>query len=355
MRKTKLAVCMEDWEFRNRFTSCLMQFYGNDLEIHIYEELTQLLESEIEQVDCVILEGILEDFWRSLKNFSEKKKTEWKNKIIWLRDEEETVENPIDFMNNPQENVQIVDKFTNINQIFEGIREICPIEMEIAFRNNTEKNLPRLIGVYSLSETGFQLPFAITLGMTLSEKEKALLVDLQENSGIGEYCDDIWEMGLEELIVMMGESGKSFGSMNHCIGHIDRMDFIYPARNCESLCQIEAEHYQKVLDVLLHGLSYDVIILNFGSRFQGFCQMFSSCDRVYFLEGKRHRSSWRKREFLEELEQKGFGHIENQLYPVELPSVTGGGASCRRQVEEWQWGPFGDEIRSLCQKVAYYG
>ena len=205
-----------------------------------------------------------------------------------------------------------------------------------------------------MSETGLQLPFAITLGLTLSEKEKVLLVDLQENSGISEYCDE-WEMGLEEMIVMIGESGKTFAGVNQWIGHIDRMDFIYPAGNCESLCQIEASHYQKVLEVLQQELSYEVIIFNFGGRFQGFCQMLSSCGKIYFLESKSQKCSWRKREFLEELERKDLKKTNNQVISVELPQAIGDTLSCRRQVEEWQWGSFGDEILSLCQKVVCYG
>lgn len=352
MGKTKLVVYMEDREYRNRFTSCLLQFYGKNMELHIFEELDEMQGQDINQADCIILEGERE---RIIDFFQESSRADslWNQKILYLQEEEEQLKELS--LEQDLSEIVIVDKYKNINEIVEYIRKIHPSEVNFSSKEVGESSA-RLIGIYSLSDCGRQLPFAITLGSMLSEKEKVLLIDLQENSGIREYCGDGWDMGLEELVVMAGESGKTFGDINNCIGHIERMDYIYPARNCESLCQIEAENYQKVLDVLLNRLSYDVVILNLGSRFHGFCQMLTSCNKVYFLEGKTSMNQWRKREFLEELDEKGYGKKESILQSVELPSVVGcAGVTCQRLVEQWKWSPFGDTVRSLCQKAVCYG
>lgn len=357
MRKTKLLVCMEDREYRNRFTSCLVQFYGKNMELHIFEELEEMKDQDLEMADCIILEGQGSEILDFLQKLS-KKDCFWKQKILYLQEEEDSLGV---LQGDLQENAElsevvIVDKYKNINEIVEYIRTIHPVEVNISSSVVVGKNPARLIGIYSLSESGGQLPFAITLGSMLAEKEKVLLLDLQDNSGIREYCGNSWDMGLEELAVMAGEMERTFGNINRCIGHIERMDYIYPARNCESLCEIDAEIYQRLLEVLLNRLSYDVVILNFGSRFHGFCQMFASCSKVYFLEGKTLMSRWRKREFLEEMEQKGYGERQYIIENVELPlSISGMESSCQKLVEQWKWSSFGDVIRSLCQKAVCYG
>lgn len=346
---------MEDREYRNRFTSCLMQFYGKYMELHIFEELEEVENQDLRLMDCMILEGERNRIFDCMQELLQEDPSGGK-KILYLQEEEfEALEVEDIAEENGITDVVIVDKYKNINEIVEYIRTIHPAEVRISSKEPGRRTA-QLLGIYSLSDTGRQLPFAITLGSMLSEREKVLLLDLQENSGIREYCGDSWNMGLEELAVMAGESGKVFGNINSCIGHIERMDYIYPARNCESLCQIEAENYKKVLDILLNRLSYDVVIVNFGSRFQGFCQLFASCSKVYFLEGKNSMNQWRKREFVEELEQKGFGEKQYILQSIELPSnLSGTENTCQRLVEQWKWSPFGDIIRSLSQKVVCYG
>lgn len=348
---------MEDREYRNRFTSCLMQFYGKNMELHIFEELEQIQNQDLEFADCVILEGQKGQITDFLQNFS-KEAAVWKQKVLYLQEDEDFSEElQRDLLEqNALAEVVIVDKYKNINEIVEYVRRIHPTEIKIASENIPGKNQARLLGIYSLSDSGRQLPFAITLGNVLAEKEKVLLLDLQENSGIREYCGNTWDMGLEELAVMAGGKESSFGNLSSCIGHIERMDYVYPARNCESLCEIDAEVYQRLLEVLLTRVSYDVVILNFGTRFQGFCQIFSSCSKVYFLEGKTLMSQWRKKEFLEELEQKGYGEKHHRIQSVELPlELCSTGFTCQKLVEQWRWSSFGDLIRSLCQKAVCYG
>lgn len=47
-----------------------------------------------------------------------------------------------------------------------------------------------------------QLPFAVTLSSILSENEKVLLLDLQENSGLSQLMGEFYSSGMEELLVM---------------------------------------------------------------------------------------------------------------------------------------------------------
>ena len=64
-----------------------------------------------------------------------------------------------------------------------------------------------------------QLPFAVTLSSILSENEKVLLLDLQENSGLSQLMGEFYSSGMEELLVM-AESGKYDAVI--CLGAVIR-------------------------------------------------------------------------------------------------------------------------------------
>ena len=104
----------------------------------------------------------------------------------------------------------------------------------------------QVLAVYSLAENEMQLPFAVTLSSILSENEKVLLLDLQENSGLSQLMGEFYSSGMEELLVM-AESGKySKSRMVSCIGHLDRTDVVYPLGNTECLCEVKNLTYQKL-------------------------------------------------------------------------------------------------------------
>ena len=55
MQKKRVGVCIEDAEYENRFTNCLMNHYRNQLELHIYTGLDQLLAMDSTNMDAIIM------------------------------------------------------------------------------------------------------------------------------------------------------------------------------------------------------------------------------------------------------------------------------------------------------------
>ena len=132
----------------------------------------------------------------------------------------------------------------------------------------------RLISVYSLADNQYQMPFAMTLASILSENERALFIDFQENSGLSRMFEQSREHNLDELLVM-AESGRySTNRINSCIGHSQKLDYVYPIDNTENLCEINTVICNNLLQMLGKEMHYDCIVFNMGTRFKGFFDRF---------------------------------------------------------------------------------
>ena len=244
-----------------------------------------------------------------------------------------------------EKGVVFVDKYQEVNKIVDEI--LKQIGEEIKNASGGVKQKLQVLAVYSLAENEMQLPFAVTLSSILSENEKVLLLDLQENSGLSQLMGEFYSSGMEELLVM-AESGKySKSRMVSCIGHLDRTDVVYPLGNTECLCEVKNLTYQKLFQILAQEMNYTTIVLNLGSRFMGFFELLGSCQKIFLMKSRGGLGQWREKEFLTEIQKRGEERLSENLREIQLPPVATPVVSCERLVEQWKWNEFGDSIRRM--------
>ena len=199
MRRTRLGLCIGDREYGDRFTSCLMNHYRDQLELHMFSQ-KEALQENWKTLDAIVLSDDL----------AGENRIECEIPQIYLFDGNENVDKEV------EKGVVFVDKYQEVNKIVDEI--LKQIGEEIKNASGGVKQKLQVLAVYSLAENEMQLPFAVTLSSILSENEKVLLLDLQENSGLSQLMGEFYSSGMEELLVM-AESGKySKSRMVSCIG-----------------------------------------------------------------------------------------------------------------------------------------
>ena len=98
MRKIRLGLYLEDQEYGERFTSCLMKHYQDRLELHLFTEEQAAVHA------CAGLDGMLLSGWRdAYENMLHKRP------IIVLCDREEEEESR-------EGEVFFVDKYQEVNK-----------------------------------------------------------------------------------------------------------------------------------------------------------------------------------------------------------------------------------------------
>lgn len=337
MRKIRLGLYLSDREYGERFTGCLMNHYRDRLELHLFTE------PEAAKASCAALDGIvLSDLGDEYESIAQQLP------VIVLYDSEE-----VGVMQEGE--VFFVDKYQEVNKIVDEILRHVGQEIRDVQQNGRIGQKLQTFAVYSLAENEYQMPFAVTLASIMSEREKVLLLDLQENSGLSQLLGECKEAGLEELLVM-AESGKySKSRMIGCVEHLGNMDVVCPVSNTECLCEAQAQTYQNLLQFLAQEMGYTTIIMNMGSRFVGFFDMLASCENIYLVKSRGGLGQWREKEFHAELEKHMNVDPRERIRGVELPRVATPMISCERLVEQWKWNELGDRLRSMLPGVMSVG
>ena len=101
-------------------------------------------------------------------------------------------------------------------------------------------------------------------------------------------------------------------------------------------------------------MNYDAIIINFGTRFQGFFQLMWECQKCFLLAEKDKRG-WREQAFYEELEKRKSYDIANKLISIETPVMLGFDVLPQRVSQQWIWNELGDAIRNILSGEKYRG
>lgn len=305
MKKIRLGIYIEDSEYGDRLTCYFMNHYKDQLEIHMYTMREQLehLEGEID----IMLSSELD---------------QWNNKYIPLIQIVE--ETPIE----SEEGIYFVEKYQEVNRIVEEILKHVGGEVRDLTSEGSLIGQTRLISVYSLADNQYQMPFAMTLSSILSENEKVLLMDFQENSGLSRMLEQ---------------------SVEH------KLDYVYPIENTECLCEINTVICNNLLQMLGKEMHYDCIVLNMGTRFKGFFDILDRCSDIYLVQKKGGISQWREYEFTEELIERGLSNVVERIKLIEPPVITTPVSTCDKLVELWKWNEFGDVIRNMTRGISCAG
>lgn len=348
MQKCKMGVFFGDKEYGERLLNFLRKNYENQFELHQFTTGERLLKEGIEGYEILLLGNCAE----LLNPLLDRKEA----KIIYLLELEEEISLEEDYVICEEKRITFVDKYQDISRIVDEIKGMAAPEEQW----QGKEKLASCIGIYSLGHNEYQLPFLLTMGAILGEKEKVLVLDLQENSGFSQFNDQEEPdgdkcLGLEEVLAMAELSDFSREQLSMAIGHLDHLDYIYPVENSECLSELTLENIQKILVAMEKEFGYERVLINFGPRFQGFFSLMNACNQVYLMGKNRGILKWREKEFYEELSRRGYGTLQEQILRVELPLFTSPVTTCQRMIQEWKWDELGDYIRRMLPREVSLG
>ena len=327
MKKTRLGIIAEDKAYGARFVRYIMNHYSSEIDLYEYTDVSMLPEEA--ELDALLYSGgdeLIKDIpVRPVFVLADLEADDWQQ----------------------EEGIYIVDKYQEVNKIIEDVLGRISEEVRQVRDAGRIVEETQIFGVYSLSENDYQLPFTAMLGNIASENKKTIVIDVQENSGLKKTLNMQNQKGLEELIVMIENERFSRNLFSECIVHEGRLDYIYPVVNTESLCEISSASYIKMLQFISQEMGYECLVINFGSRFQGFYEVLNICSQIFLIQKQGGLGQWREYEFIEDINERGYKRMLEKVVKIEPPIVTMPVDSCNKIVEQWKWTEFGDMIRGL--------
>lgn len=335
MSKVKLAICMKDLEYQERFVNCFMNHYNRQYELHVFTNQHQLREVTNMEYAVIITEEYTTD---EMADFVEK------GEVILNLTENTAKQQVISGTN-----LVNTEKYQEIYKIAEVIESLTVEKMSMGSRyiNVTENTC---IGLYSLTQEMYQAPFAALLAKIHGAYHKTIVLDLQNYSGLGEIEEGMASMGLEDMLSVVHTGNYSRSRILEGIHHEAEWDYIGPTQNSQCLAEGSQELYAKLIKLLIQELGYQKIIINFGSVFLGQLDMMAECEVLYLLCGKDVDGHWRENRFFYELSRHGKENLLQKIKKVEIPKSSGREGSWNALAEKWSWDPLGELLRQTSRE-----
>ncbi len=322
MGKVKLAICLDDAIYQERFVRCLMNHYKERYELHIFQRVLDLTQKELWECHGYIL--------------GEKAAEE-----LHLSDEQKNTALIVDDENKYQEVYKLIEKL-----------EVSLSGEKIATERSCIKRQDKtdccIIGIYSFTLPHLQLPMAALLSGIYGSHGKAILLDFQSSSGfVKEDMLQEQNLGMEDLLAMaMGDSFHK-GRCLSAIGHDSSWDYVHPVKSVKGLTELNSEMIRRVIRFLVEELEYDTVVINVGEGTIDIGEIMELCSQMYLLYPKGDTGSWREKSYVNEMERRGKDKILHRIHRIEIPSVAGADRSWESLVEQWKWNSIGDYLRKV--------
>ena len=313
--KIRLAICLSDQVYQERFVKCVIKHYAKRYEVHSFENETEFLEYGIDKFDVVLMD-------EQNRQTADTEESVYGH-VLWLKEE---------------------DKYREVYRIMESV-ELQVSQQEGVRRSNAKERL-RVFGVYSFEQPAAQLPFCVLLNEILGEECKVVFLDLQEYSGFGEEGD----LGLEDLMAMAVLGHFHRGRLQSAVGHMSDWDYVVPVKLSKCLLEGKKEMFEQIIGQLTEELGYDTIVLNLGSIVLSQEGVADLCDRMFLLDTKDVAGEWRLQQFAGEAERKGEQSVLHRIQRIEIPSISGEDKEWRRLCERWRWSNLGSLLRKIVAK-----
>ena len=334
MAKTRLAICIADEVYQNRFVKCLMNHYQSQFEVSVFTDVAEITALETQEYEVIIVGDCEKERLEVLAHRGEN--------LLYLSEEQREE-------NKNSEHMVCTEKYQEVYKIVDCIEQFTGKSLQ---RTDQKQEKERhLIGVFSVTQEEMQLPFAATICSICGENEPVLLINMQPFSGVekvenywgDERAQDILEM--EDLMTVATTGVYTKGRLLAGIGREQNWEYTHSIKNPESLAEGSCEIYRVMMDILTEELGYRTIVLNFGGVFSGMTELMDDCDVFYLLVSKEDTLSWREKIFMETMKNYERENFFRRVTRFEIPAVYHTDEDWRRLAERWQWGELGEMLR----------
>ena len=317
MKKTKLAICMKDLEYQDRFVNCFLNHYKHLYELHVFTNLDQLNNSMPREY-AVMITG--EYSTEEMAGFVER------GEILFYLEE--------------------------YQEVYKIAEKIGCLVAENEQKNSAAGGCVQYqkTGIYSLSQEQYQMPFAVLLSRIYGEKQKVLILDLQGYSGLRDTDGDNGRMGLEDLLTVVMTGNYSRGRLQECIHQEAGFAYVTPVQNTQCLAEGSQERFTALMDLLAKEFGYERFIVNFGTVFSGQTEMMQQCESLFLLTKNELDADWREKSFYAEVKNLEGRNILSSIKKIVPSSPAKAETDWKALVEHWCWGTMGAMVRKLVEE-----
>lgn len=185
------------------------------------------------------------------------------------------------------------------------------------FVRNTRTQQIRIIGIFSPIHRCGKTGYALKTGKELAMSGNVLYLGMESYGGIGGYFPGEGQTIVDALYYSRQE-GRNLGALlTTMVAHMDRLDYLLPARVSEDVKSVVSEDWLKLIRQILEQSIYDVLILDMDEGICGVYEILRFCTEVHILTIKDTVAEAKMRQFEEELHLLGYDDVRRKLIKKE--------------------------------------
>ena len=177
-------------------------------------------------------------------------------------------------------------------------------------REDSEKVMRGLIGVYSPIHRIGKTKFALRLGRQIAEKVPVLYLNLESYSGGNYYFPEDTGSDMGDLLYYMRQDKINLGlKLSTMVGQSEGVDYIMPMRYERDLRDVTSSEWKELIDIILEKCIYETIILDLGDSVDGLYDILRKCSRIYTLYIEEGAAEAKLIQYEENLRNAGYADV----------------------------------------------
>lgn len=211
-----------------------------------------------------------------------------------------------------EESVPRIHKFQPLDRIVDRVKAL--LENEPADEERDTRGQTRMIGIYAPVQHPLQLPFALLYGQAFAEKEKTLLLDMEETSILPELVHRTSARTIVDYLYLTAchEKGRGKGGISDYLEYYGALAYLPPVENPSEISFITGRQWGMLLEEI-EKTDFSRVILLFDRIHQGFSDMVLKCEELILLGQRDAYYERSERKVVRYLESYGLSSITKKV------------------------------------------
>ena len=223
-----------------------------------------------------------------------------------------------------------VGKYQCADEIIREIFEVYVDKTKENVMRSMRKERARLLAVYSPLHRIGKSTFAIAMGKECATKKRVLYLNLEEHAGMTIESG----LNLGDILYYVKQGNGNIGiRLQAAVRKIDNLDYLMPIPISRDLKEVSEKEWKMLLEELLEGSRYELIIMDLGESLQGLYSILEQCDRIYMPILDDHISQNKLKQFDNSLKQMNLEKLERTTHRFVMPEKVEEYAKIRAKEE----------------------
>lgn len=180
----------------------------------------------------------------------------------------------------------------------------------------------KLIGIYSPVGKCLKTSYSFVLGQLLSKKHKALYLNLECYSGLGQLLKRDFSTDMSELLYYLQNTPDKFAyRLGSMVERVGGLDILPPFGSYLDFVSVSGQEWIQLLKEIERGSDYEYVLLDLSDGIQGLFDVLRLCNIIYTLSREDGFALAKIEQYKKVLEESDYEDIWKKTRQHIIPEI----------------------------------